>query len=123
MVVGHCKTCGEEIRSRRSDKNSAQSNFLAAVRRHYKKKHPNTIGRRISHGLKSSDDNPTIQDFVSALQGAPAAAISAYEELRKKDWMKLKRVMDAVEPIMPIEMKATWKAVEAFHDHRKRKKA
>lgn len=120
MVMGKCRTCGESIRSRASSKHSAQANFLSAVKRHYKKKHPNTIGRRISASLKQDDDNPTIQDFVSALQGAPTKAIQAYEELRKRDWMKLKRVMDAMEPIMPVDMRATWKAVEAFHDYRKR---
>lgn len=55
-----------------------------------------------------------------ALQGAPHRAIEVYEELRKRDWMKLKRVLDAMEPIMPVQMLATWKAVEAFHDHRSR---
>ena len=79
-------------------------------------KHRTTMIARIKAGKAASDDNPTVQDFVSALQGAPQRAIAVYRTLRKKDWMKLKRVMDAIEPIMTIEMKATWKAVEAVHD-------
>jgi hypothetical protein len=71
---------------------------------------------RIKAGKASSENNPTVQDFITALQGAPQRAILIYKELRKKDWLKLKQVMDAMEPIMPIEMLATWKAVEAVHD-------
>ena len=75
---------------------------------------------RIKAGKSRSADNPTVQDFITALQGAPQRAIQIYEELRKKDWIQLKRVLDAMEPIMPIEMRATWKAIEAFHDTRSR---
>jgi len=73
---------------------------------------------RIKAGKRSSPDNPTVQDFVTALQGAPQRAIAVYKTLRKKDWIQLKRIMDAMEPIMPVEMLATWKAIEAFHDTR-----
>ena len=71
---------------------------------------------RIKAGKARSEDNPTIQDFIQALQGAPQRAIAVYEELRKKDWMKLKRVMDAIETLLPLEALATWRAVEAVHD-------
>jgi len=43
-----------------------------------------------------------------------------YRDLRGRDWLKLKQVLDAMEPIMPVEMRATWKAIEAFHDTRTR---
>lgn len=119
-MKGTCSICGMEIRSHASSKNSAKSNFLKAMRKHQWKNHRTTMISRIKAGKNSSNENPTVQDFVSALQGAPQRAIQVYEKLRKKDWMKLKRVMDAVEPIMPTEMKATWKAIEAFHDTRSR---
>ncbi|GAH49257.1 unnamed protein product, partial [marine sediment metagenome] len=83
---------------------------------HQWKNHRNTMISRIKAGKKAANGNPTVQDFISALQGAPQRAILVYKELRKKDWLKLKQVMDAMEPIMPIEMRATWKAVEAVHD-------
>jgi len=35
--------------------------------------------------------------------------------------MKLKRVLDAIEGLMSVEMLATWKAIEAFHDVRQKK--
>jgi len=41
-----------------------------------------------------------------------------YETLRERDWMKLKRILDAIEGLMSVEMLATWKAIEAFHDAR-----
>ena len=71
---------------------------------------------RIKAGKQRSQDNPTIQDFISALQGAPQRAITIYTDLRKKDWMQLKRMMDAIEGLLSVEALATWKAVEAVHD-------
>jgi len=107
-----------EIRSHASKKNSARANFIKAVRKHQWKNHRTTMIARIKAGKKRSADNPTVQDFVSALQGAPQRAILVYKTLRAKDWIQLKRVMDAIEPIMTVEMRATWKAIEAFHDTR-----
>jgi len=77
--------------------------------------------RRIREGKAESEDNPTVQDFIVALQEAPGRAMEIYETLRERDWMKLKRVLDAIESLMPIEMRATWKAIEAFHDVRVKK--
>ena len=71
---------------------------------------------RIKAGKKASNDNPTVQDFITALQDAPGRAFRIYQKMRAKDYMILKRVMDAMEPILPIEMKATWKAIEAVHE-------
>lgn len=119
-MKGTCSICGMEIRSHASAKNSARTNFLKAMRKHQWKNHRTTMISRIKAGKRRSDGNPTIQDFITALQGAPQRAIAIYEELRAKDWIQLKRVLDAMEPIMPIEMRATWKAIEAFHDTRSR---
>jgi hypothetical protein len=108
------------IRSHASAKNSAKTNFLKAMRKHQWKNHRNTMISRIKAGKQRANGNPTVQDFIVALQGAPQRAIQVYEELRSKDWIQLKRVLDAMEPIMPVEMRATWKAIEAFHDTRSR---
>lgn len=115
-----CSFCGMIIRSRASSKNSARANLLKAVRKHIWKNHRTAMIGRMKAGKRVSNDNPTVQDFIVALQGAPQRAIQVYEELRKRDWIQLKRVLDAMEPIMPLEMKATWKAIEAFHDTRHR---
>lgn len=118
-MMGKCRTCGEVIRSRASTKASAQANFLKAVKRHYKKKHPNTISRRISQGLRRSNDNPTVQDFISALQGGVRGALKVYGDMTERQYQHMKRTMDALEPILPLEILASWKAVEALHDHLK----
>jgi len=115
-MKGTCSICGEVIRSHRSEKNSAKANFLKAMRKHQWKMHRNTMIARIKAGKQRSADNPTVQDFISALQDAPGRAFLIYRKMRERDWMVLKRTMDAIETIMPLEMKATWKAIEAVHD-------
>jgi len=76
--------------------------------------------RRIREGKAESEENPTVQDFIAALQETPGRAMEIYETLRERDWMKLKRILDAIEDLMPPQMLYTWKAVEAFHDARTR---
>lgn len=71
---------------------------------------------RMKAGKKASEDNPTIQDFISALKEAPARAFRIYQKLRKRDFNIAKQVLDALEPLLPPEMRATWKAIEAIHD-------
>jgi len=119
-MKGKCSICGAVLRSHASSKNTAKVNFLKVVRKHMWKNHRTTMIARIKAGKSTSENNPTVQDFITALQGAPTRAIQVYETLRKRDWIQLKRVMDAIEPIMKPEMLATWKAIEAFHDTRSR---
>ncbi|MBA7681194.1 hypothetical protein ES703_89531 [subsurface metagenome] len=79
-------------------------------------KHRTTMISRIKAGKKASDDNPTVQDFISALRDQPGRAFKAYEKLKKRDFSVAKQVMDALETVLPIEMRVTWKAIEAIHD-------
>ena len=115
-MKGTCSICGATIRSHASAKNSARANFLKAVRKHMWKNHRNTMISRIKAGKKASDQNPTVQDFISALKDSPGRAFKAYQLLRKRDFSIAKQVMDALEPVLPIEMRVTWKAIEAIHD-------
>jgi len=115
-VKGTCSICGRVLRTHKSTKHTAKQNFLKSMRKHQWKEHRNTMISRIKAGKRKSSENPTIQDFITALQGAPQRAIQIYVELRDRDWIQLKRVLDAMEPIMPIQMLATWKAIEAMHD-------
>ena len=103
-MKGKCKTCGETITARKSKKASAQANYLKAVRRHYKEKHPNTIGRRISKGLRNRNENPSIQDMVEALRSSPRAALDVYKNYTERQYQHMKRVMDALEPVLPAEL-------------------
>jgi len=36
--------------------------------------------------------------------------------MRGKDFATAKAVLDALEPVLPIEIRVTWKAIEAIHD-------
>lgn len=115
-MKGTCSICGTVIRTHKSSLRTARQNFLIAMRKHQWKNHRTTMIARIKAGKASSENNPTVQDFISALQGAPQRAIAVYRELRSKDWIKLKQVMDAIEGLLPVEALATWKAIEALHD-------
>jgi len=79
-------------------------------------KHRNTMISRMKAGKKASEDNPTVQDFISALKDAPGRAFSIYQKLKKKDFATAKQVLDALEPVLPIEIRVSWKAIEAIHD-------
>ncbi|MBA7550184.1 hypothetical protein ES705_42692 [subsurface metagenome] len=115
-MKGTCSICGATIRSHASSKHSARANFLKAVRKHMWKKHRNTMISRIKTGKEASENNPTVQDFISALKDSPGRAYKAYVKLKKRDFAVAKQVMDALESILPIEMRVTWKAIEAIHD-------
>jgi len=115
-MKGKCSICGLEIRSHRSELNSAAANFLKAMRKHQWKMHRNTMIERIKAGKRTSATNPTVQDFISALKDAPGRAFSIYKKMRAKDFATAKAVLDALENVLPIEIRVTWKAIEAIHD-------
>ncbi|MBA7586152.1 hypothetical protein ES708_28148 [subsurface metagenome] len=115
-MKGKCSICGATIHSHASKKNSARTNFLKAIRKHMWKNHRTTMISRIKAGRKASDNNPTVQDFISALQDSPGRAFSIYKKLRERDFKVAKQVMDALEPVLPTEIRISWKAIEAIHD-------
>ncbi|MBA7703838.1 hypothetical protein ES703_112635 [subsurface metagenome] len=80
------------------------------------KNHRTTMISRIKAGKKASENNPTVQDFISALQDSPGRAFSIYKKLRARDFNVAKQVMDALEPVLPTEIRISWKAIEAIHD-------
>ncbi|MBA7549665.1 hypothetical protein ES705_42156 [subsurface metagenome] len=113
---GTCSICGEVIRSRRSDKNSARANFLKAVRKHQWKRHRNTMIARIKAGKAKAKLNPSIQDMVSALKEGPRASLKIYRKWTERQYQHMKSVMDAIEELLPLEVQLAWTAIEAFHD-------
>jgi len=115
-MQGKCSMCGLVIRSRESSKGTAKANFLRAVRKHVWKHHRATMISRMKAGKRRSEDNPTVQDFVAALKDAPGRAFAIYEKMKAKDFQTAKQVLDALEPVLPIEIRVTWKAIEAIHD-------
>ena len=72
--------------------------------------------RRIKAGKDRSKDNPTLQDMVTALKGAPERAIAIYKAMSEAQYRYTKGVMDVMEPVLPVEVSASWKIIEAIHD-------
>lgn len=71
---------------------------------------------RIKAGKAKAQENPSVQDMVSALREGPRAALKIYKTWTEKQYKHMKVVMDALEPVLPIEVTASWKALEAIHD-------
>lgn len=115
-MKGKCSICGETIRSHRSEKNSAKANFLKAMRKHQWKKHRTTMISRIKAGKAKARENPSYQDMVSALREGPRAALKVYRSWTERQYQHMKVVMDALEPVLPLELKISWKTLEAIHD-------
>jgi len=115
---GTCSICGLEIRSRRSSKASAQANFLKAMRKHQWKIHRNTMISRIKAGKAAAAENPSYQDLVSAMKEGPRAALKVYGDFTERQYQHIKGMMDALEPVLPLEIVIAWKTIEAFHDEK-----
>jgi len=110
MYTAHCSQCSYVARAR------TRTAMLNKIRKHLWKKHRTWMISRIKAGKRKSKDNPTVQDFISALSDAPGRAFKIYKTLQKRDFTIAKQVMDALETSLPIEIRISWKAIEAIHD-------
>jgi len=72
--------------------------------------------RRIREGRAESETNPSVQDLITALQEGPRAAIRIYRSYTEKQYRRIKDFMDAMETLLPLEVRIAWKAIEAIHD-------
>lgn len=113
LITSKCSICGATFRSRN------KANHIKKIGKHWRKRHPNALSQRIKRGKRSSLDNPSVQDFVSALQDSPRAAIEIYRDWTEKQYQNTKKIMDALEPVLPTEVVVAWKTVEAVHDYQK----
>jgi len=75
--------------------------------------------RRIKAGKRTALENPSYQDFISALQDGPRSALAVYRKFTESQYQLMKRTIDAFEPLLPPQVVITWKAIEAFHDFRR----
>ena len=110
LIVGHCSVCNQRIAAR------TRSNFIKKLGKHFRTEHPLAFSRRIKDGKRLAAENPSLQDFMNALQGSPREALRTYSKWTERQYQDTKRVMDALEPILPIEVAASWKFIEAAHD-------
>ena len=86
------------------------------MRKHQWKMHRNTMIARIKAGKARAAENPSYQDLVSALKEGPRAALKVYGDFTERQYQTIKAMMDALEPILPLEYTIAWKTIEAFHD-------
>ncbi|MBA7549968.1 hypothetical protein ES705_42473 [subsurface metagenome] len=119
-MQGKCSICGAVLRSHASAKNSAKTNFLKVVRKHMWSKHRNTMISRIKAGKRRSKNNPVNLKMIKAIQEGSREAIETFKRLTEKQYQKVKKLMDALEPILPEETKTIWKFLEITHDTRSR---
>jgi len=73
---------------------------------------------RIKSGRKrASASNPSFQDLAQALERGSARGAAAVAQLMTPArYQQVKRVMDAVAPMLPVKAKIAWEAVEVGHD-------
>ena len=88
------------------------------MRKHQWKMHRNTMIRRIKAGKEAAAANPSYQDLVSAMKEGPRAALKVYGDFTERQYQHIKGMMDALEPILPLEIVVAWKTIEAFHDEK-----
>ncbi len=73
---------------------------------------------RIKAGRKEAErDNPSIQDLIQAIQkGSTRAGQSVAKAMTEGRYQQVKKVMDAVSPLLPLKAQLAWEGVEAAHD-------
>lgn len=79
------------------------------------------MSRRISQGIKATQNNPSIQDMVTALQEGVRSALVIYGKWTEAQYQAFKTVVDALEPFLPLDIVISWRAIEAIHDAREAK--
>jgi len=110
MIRAKCSICGETFNSR------TRTASIRKIGDHWRKEHPDALSRRIKAGKRTADQNPSIQDFMTALGESPRDAIRIYSKWTEYQYRTTKKYMDALEPILPEGIKASWRLIEVFHD-------
>jgi len=107
-----CSQCGLTLRRQ------TRTELLSALRKHLWLKHREWMVSRIKAGRKrASTSNPSFQDMAQALERGSARAAAAVAQLMTESrYQQVKRVMDAVSPMLPVKAKIAWEAVEVGHD-------
>jgi len=73
---------------------------------------------RMKAGQKNAqDNNPSVQDLIQGVKkGSTRAALSVARNMTESRYQQVKKVMDAVAPILPLKGQLAWEGVEAAHD-------
>ena len=66
---------------------------------------------------KAESDNPSVQDLIQAIQkGSTRAGIAVARLMTEARFQQVKKVIDAVSPMLPLKAQLAWEGVEAAHD-------
>ena len=79
---------------------------------------------RIKAGRRNAEfDNPSIQDLMQAVsKGSARAGIAVAKLMTEQRYQQVKKVMDAVQPMLPLKGQLAWEGIEAAHDIYKKAK-
>lgn len=107
-----CSQCGVGFRS------ETRSGILEKLRKHIWKNHRAWMIARMKAGQKNAqDNNPSVQDLIQGVKkGSTRAALSVARNMTESRYQQVKKVMDAVAPILPLKGQLAWEGVEAAHD-------
>ncbi|MBA7707911.1 hypothetical protein ES703_116795 [subsurface metagenome] len=107
-----CSQCGRGFRSQ------TRSELLSKIRKHIWKEHRAWMVARIKAGQRTSNaNNPSLQDLIQGVQkGSSRAAISVARQMTEGRYQQVKKVLDVVQPILPLKAQLAWEGVEAAHD-------
>lgn len=112
LLTAQCSQCGRRF------KRKTQTELLNAMRTHLWKEHRAWMKARIKAGKVNAErDNPSVQDLIQAVQkGSSRAAQSVGKAMSETRYQQVKKVMDAVQPVLPLKAQLAWEGVEAAHD-------
>ncbi|MBA7551700.1 hypothetical protein ES705_44248 [subsurface metagenome] len=80
------------------------------------KYHRNTMISRIKAGRAHAREYPADLEMIKAIQTGSREALKLFKKLTEKQYQKLKKLMNALEPILPEETKTIWKFLETVHE-------
>ncbi len=112
LYKAKCSQCGRVFRRR------SRTELLSALRKHLWKEHRAWMIARIKAGKRNAEaTNPSIQDLMQAIQkGSARAGIAVAKLMTEARYQQVKKVMDAVSPMLPLKAQLAWEGTEAAHD-------
>jgi len=112
LFKARCSQCGMQFRRK------TRTELLSALRKHLWKEHRAWMSARIKAGQRTSAaDNPSVQDLIQGIQkGSTRAGVAVAKQMTEGRYQQVKKVMDAVQPLLPLKAQLAWEGVEAAHD-------
>lgn len=110
LYTARCSQCKYVARAR------TKTAMLNKIRKHLWKKHRNWMISRIKAGKRRSKNNPVDLEMIKAIQNGSREALKTFKQLTEKQYQKVKKMMDALEPILPEETKTIWNFLKITHE-------